>query len=355
MKSRSYGVDLLKSVSMLMIVILHILGVGGILSATAEGTFVSRSAWFLEAMNICAVNCFGLISGYVLCRGHYRRSRLLSLWLRVVFEMLVITAVFAAVLPDAVGRLHWLAAVTPVTHGVYWYFTAYFGLFFFVPYINKMIAALSRKELISLALSVVLVFTVIGNLTHNDTFYLQGGYCFLWLLCLYVLGACVRYIDIPDRFNKFWYLAGYFVCVVCAWGAMLVLKSQKPISYTSPMILCAAFCLLLFFRKLEIRGSFSRRAVNLLSRTSFGVYIIHTQPLIWANLLSGRFISYLNYPVPVTLALVILTALAIYAVCTLGDWLAEKFFKLIRIQRLEAAFDGIGRKNSRKSQNALLK
>ncbi|MEG1164907.1 MAG: acyltransferase family protein, partial [Oscillospiraceae bacterium] len=76
MKNRNYGLDLLKSVSMLMIVMLHILGVGGILASSAEGSLSNGLAWALEAANICAVNCFGLISGYVLSRGRYRRSRL---------------------------------------------------------------------------------------------------------------------------------------------------------------------------------------------------------------------------------------------------------------------------------------
>ena len=103
MKTRSYGIDLLKSVSMLMVVILHILGVGGVLNAAPEGSLASAAVWLLETACICAVNCFGLVSGYVLSRGRYRRSRLLSLWLRVVLESLAITALFALFLPGAVG------------------------------------------------------------------------------------------------------------------------------------------------------------------------------------------------------------------------------------------------------------
>ncbi len=354
MKSRNYGIDLLKSVSMLMVVILHVLGVGGILNAAAQGSAVSNTAWFLETLNICAVNCFGLVSGYVLCRGRYRRSRLLSLWLRVVFESLIITAAFAVVKTGSVGTGEWIKAFTPVVHNVYWYFTAYFALFFFVPYINKMIAALSAKEMASLAVSVIFVFVLLGNILNTDIFFLHGGYGFLWLLCLYILGASMRSIEIRPNINKYWFLAAFFICSALSFTVMKLMKSQAAIAYTSPFTLFSAMLLLLFFRRLELRSEGSNKFISMLARTSFGVYIIHTNPLIWRHLLADRFVPYLRLPVPAMLAAVILTAVAIYSVCTLADWLAEKFFKLVRIDKLEKAVDNIGQ-NRRKIQNALQK
>lgn len=352
LKNRSYGIDLLKSVSMLMVVVLHVLGVGGILNATTNGTAANNIAWFLETANICAVNCFGLVSGYVLCKGHYRRSRLVSLWLRVVFESLIITTLFAIFVRGTVGSNEWLKVFTPVIHGVYWYFTAYFALFFFVPYINKMISVLSKRELISLAVSVVFIFSFVGNILNTDIFFIHGGYGFLWLLCLYVLGACMRNIEIMKNINKYWFLAAYVVCVSAAWAAMKLLNSPRVISYTSPFILLAAMLLLLFFKRLEFKSPVSQKFISMLARTSFGVYIIHTHPLIWGNLLVGRFAPYSEHQIPVTIIAVILTAAVIYSVCTLFDWLAEKFFKLIRIDLLEKAVDNIG-KNRRKSQITL--
>ena len=349
MKSRSYGIDLLKSVSMYMVVILHILGVGGILAASTPGSWAGAAAWYLETLNMCAVNCFGLVSGYVLCRGHYRRSRLLSLWLRVVLESFVITAVFAAFKAGSVLTDDWLRVFTPVIHNVYWYFTAYFALFFFVPYINKMIAALSNKEKLSLSISIVLVFVFINDATSADIYFLHGGYSFLWLLCLYLLGACMRSIEIRQNLNKYWFLAAYFICSSISFAAMKLLDSQAAIAYTSPFTLFSAMLLLLFFRRLEIRSPRAIKFISMLARTSFGVYIIHTQRLIWIYFLTDRFVPYLKLPIPAMLVVVILTAAAIYSVCTLGDWLAEKFFKLVHIERLERAVDNIG-KNRRKTQ-----
>ncbi|MFB0920807.1 MAG: acyltransferase [Oscillospiraceae bacterium] len=349
MKSRSYGIDFLKSISMLMVVVLHTLGAGGILNTASAGSAANNSAWLLETACICAVNCFGLVSGYVLCRGRYRRSRLLSLWLRVVLESLVITAHLAAVRTGTVGTKEWIKVFTPVIQNVYWYFTAYFALFFFVPYINKMLLVLSSKEKISLSASIVVVFVLMGNLFNNDIFSLHGGYGFLWLLCLYILGACMRSIEVKPKINKYWFLMAYALSAFLSWAIMKLTGVQAVISYTSPFILLSAALLLLFFRRLEFKSQKSQKFISMLARTSFGVYIIHTHPLIWTNLLTDRFIPYLKYPWPVMLGAVILTAVTIYSVCTLADWLAEKFFKLVHIERLEKVLDNIG-KNGRKTQ-----
>ncbi|MEG0777750.1 MAG: acyltransferase family protein [Oscillospiraceae bacterium] len=348
MKNRNYGLDLLKSVSMLMIVMLHILGVGGILASSAEGSLSNGLAWALEAANICAVNCFGLISGYVLSRGRYRRSRLLSLWLRVVLEGLLITAAFAVFFSSTVGSEQWLDAVLPILHDVYWYFTAYFCLFFFVPYINKMIAALSKNELCALSLSIVLLFTIINNIPEGDMFHLNSGYSFLWLLSLYLLGAFLRTCEIRETLNKYWFLLIFAGLVGISWVGLKLLGIEGILGYTSPTILLSGVSLLLFFRRLQVKSKFGQKAVSMLSRTSFGVYIIHTQPLVWTYLLANRFAVYVNLPAPLMVGAILLTAIAIYSAGTLIDWLAEKFFKLVRIDLLEAFVDNLGK--SRKKQ-----
>ena len=67
---RNYGIDLLRLVSMYMVVILHVLAESGVLSAQSLGT--QSVAWLLETAAYSAVNCFGMNSGYV----SYRRSRI---------------------------------------------------------------------------------------------------------------------------------------------------------------------------------------------------------------------------------------------------------------------------------------
>ena len=62
---RNYGIDLLRMILMLMVVILHVLGHGGVLDATTPLSAKYCVSWLIESFAYCAVNCYALISGYV--------------------------------------------------------------------------------------------------------------------------------------------------------------------------------------------------------------------------------------------------------------------------------------------------
>ena len=64
-QDRNYGIDLLRILSMVFVIVLHSLGQGGILSASVSQSSQYKAAWLLEIIAFCAVDIFGLISGYV--------------------------------------------------------------------------------------------------------------------------------------------------------------------------------------------------------------------------------------------------------------------------------------------------
>ena len=103
LKERNYGIDLLRIISMSMIVMLHVLGHGGVLNASAQNTVGYGVAWFLESAAYCAVNCYALISGYVGYGTKHKYSNIVVLYLQVVFWTIAIQAVFMVVMPGTVG------------------------------------------------------------------------------------------------------------------------------------------------------------------------------------------------------------------------------------------------------------
>ncbi len=113
LKQRNFGIDLLKIVSMLLVVILHIIGKGGVLGVVEPGTYRYVASWLVEIGAYCAVNCFALASGYTGFRSSRRPSNLLLLWLRVLFYSVGITVCFAVLSPDSVTPGQWRAAFLP--------------------------------------------------------------------------------------------------------------------------------------------------------------------------------------------------------------------------------------------------
>ena len=130
---RNYGIDLLRMVSMFLIVILHTLGHGGLLNALEVNSLAYHLAWILETAAYCAVNCYAMISGYVGWRGRLKVSNLLILWVQVAFYCLIFKLAEGWVTGAPITFDLILEGLTPVSGNAYWYFTAYCGMFFFAP------------------------------------------------------------------------------------------------------------------------------------------------------------------------------------------------------------------------------
>lgn len=82
---RNYGIDLLRNVLMLFIIIGHLFAHTGIRN---EVSFLSNKwifTWALQALTVSAVNCFVIITGYYMAFGAYNLWKGLKLWFKVLF------------------------------------------------------------------------------------------------------------------------------------------------------------------------------------------------------------------------------------------------------------------------------
>lgn len=77
MKTRNYGIDFLRMISMIMIVMLHTLGHGGILRSVSFLSVHYQIAWLLEVIAFGAVNTYAMISGFVSVDSHFKISNIL--------------------------------------------------------------------------------------------------------------------------------------------------------------------------------------------------------------------------------------------------------------------------------------
>ena len=327
MEQRNRGIDLLRMTAMWMVVILHILNKGGVLAAAAPLSAGQGTARLLEAAAYCAVNCYGLISGYVGVQRRFRYSGALALWLRVAFYTLGITAVFACLMPGSVNGDRVLRAFFPVLFRQYWYVTAYFGMCLFIPFFNLLLNRLSKGQ----------------QPQQKDVFLTDNGYSVLWLSCLYLLGGVLRLCGRQTSRRPASRGAIYAGCVLATWlvrlaGDRLWMARTGHLcdkvlltAYTSPTVLLAAVALVLCFAALNIGPRFGR-FIESVSPLAFSVYLIHAHPLIWEHWLAGRFAFLADKP-PILLASGVLGgAFAIYLVCSLADVLRAGLFRLFRVK-----------------------
>jgi surface polysaccharide O-acyltransferase-like enzyme len=327
-------------VSMLMVVVLHILGQGGVLAAVSAPSWRYGLCWGLEAAAFCAVDCYALISGYVGSGRRFRLTGAVLLWLRVVFYTLLITTAALVIAPGTVGPKHYLNAIFPVMTRQYWYVTAYFGAFFFMPVLEAGVEKLPKKALTALLAALTALLTVLSFVFGSDPFSVGAGYSAFWLAYLYMLGAYLRKYGLLEKLRGIKALAGFAVSTALTAGGKLLESFIHPpvpfygnllYNYSSLTVLAASVCLLGFFSGMRI-GKRAARIVALLSPTALSVYLIHAHPIVWNRLLGGLFAPLAQLPAPLCVLAVLGCAAGVVIVCSAFDLLREGLFRLLRLK-----------------------
>lgn len=346
---RNYGIDSLRIVSMFFVAVLHIVGIGGIITGSGLLSPQFLTAQLLRIAMLCAVNCYALISGFVGWDRKPRLSGLAALWLKAVIYCLAITALFSR--REPVDARTWLSALLPVTTGQYWYLSAYTGLFVLMPLLNFAVRNMPKRELTVTIAGIFLLFCVLPISPLTDAFYLHDGYSVLWLAVVYLLGGYLGKYDLLSRLSVGKWLLIFVGSVLLAWAPRMGVLWLKPhywydaygnilIEYTSPTIVLAAMALLAVFARLELPG-WAQTAVKRVSPYAFGVYLLHAHPLMFRYVLENRFAHLGTGSIPAMLATVLAAALVICAAGMTLDWLLSGLLKLLRLDRLTKKLDGL--------------
>ena len=231
---------------------------------------------------------------------------------------------------DNVGSTEVLWSFFPVSTGYYWYFTAYTGVFFLIPWLNDAIRIISRKELSVLTGILLGIFSVYATLVSpwNDPFHLETGYSFLWLLVLYVVGAWMKKCKIPSRVNG-WMAAGIIaVGSLISWMFFLNAGEYQMmlVSYISPTIVASAASYMILFVKIKT-GDTARKIISFAAPAAFGVYLIHVHSLVWDCFLNERF-QWIAYADPWKIpALICGCSAGIFIVCICIEKIRIGLFK----------------------------
>lgn len=350
-QERNYGIDLLRIVSMLMVVILHLLGKGDVLGSGGGVSFRYASAWMFEAAAHCAVNCYALISGYVGVQAKYRYTNFAMLWLHGFFYSVLLTVPFLIFKPETRSLWTLVSAVLPIFRGQWWYLTAYAFLFLLMPMLNFVVRNVPKKQfraVLTVVFAAVFVSNVLSSFNAAD-FGLDDGYSALWLALLYLLGGYIREYDPFSDVSSKKLVLLYAGAVLLTWGLKIGVEFFLPngisghaiphsflYSYLSSTVVLSAVALLTLFSRMRIRGG-AVRSIGFFAPLSFGVYLIHEHPLFreycfvpFCDKISEWFGSGVAFAI-VPLAVLIFVAL------TLVDYLRLRLFGLLRLrQRLSA-------------------
>ena len=336
---RNSAIELLRILAMGMIVLSHICCHSGY-DATYSILSVNRLFVQFGYLGNLGVALFLMISGYFQSSFRVRSlSRLLSqVWFYSVALFLVCRFGFGYTYTK---EMLWQVFL-PTIYNEYWFFTAYVVFFLLTPFVNAMIRALTREQMRTMLVVMGLLWVLIPTVTEQQLYAAELPQFLLY----YLLGAYLRLYPDNRMRHKVLSWAAAVGSFAVLYGLTVVLGylerytpevfgvSQRFYDRNSLLILGAA--LGLFSLAVNVRP-FTNKFINAVGGCTFGVYLIHDNPvvrdLLWKHWLnwelyftSGSFILRL-----------VLSVLLVYCVCTALEYLRQKTVA----KPMEALFDAI--------------
>ncbi len=345
---RNYGIDALRILSMLMVVGLHLMGQGGVLHGNTEGTGNYYAIWYIEIMFHVAVNCYALISGYVGIRSKFKLTNIVMLWLQVAFYSFIISLLFYVFKPGSVTAEQLFRSLLPLTspRKLYWYFSSYTVMFFFIPAYNAMINNLSKRQAGASVGAILLLTGVVYPLFKagffgtppTDVFGLANGYSPLWLSVLYLVGAYFSKHKLLHSIPRSILALIYFASITLTFITYLFGKSGgAAVSYIFPTIVISSIALLLLFANLKL--GWAKRIISFFTPMTFGVYLIHENPLVKEVFILDKTKPLTDNSPLTSIPILLGSILTVYLVCSLIDYLRLLLFKVLRIKERIYGFE----------------
>ncbi len=278
MNGRNSSVELLRILSMVMVLTVHFVGAAFGLPTVEElshhptAKMLAKNA--VEAFAIVGVNCFVLISGYYGIRASWRGISGYVFWcLFASMTIFAIRCVDAGMWADGFFDSLRVFSSTDL-----WFVPAYLALYLLSPVLNRGLVSLDRRNLLFLVAALLFLNVYLGWLCGGKIN--PSGYNVMQMLLLYVVGYVLRrFQSTVGRVSSAGYFVLYLVMTVFVFSSTFF--TSKAFFYNSPFVLLSSVCLFLCFVRLR---PFCSDFVNRVAASAFMVYLLHKPPYMWLKL-----------------------------------------------------------------------
>lgn len=272
---RKSNIELLRIVSMIMIVFHHYATHGGVYWNVYDGV----NEWVSTAMisfGKIGVDIFMIICGYFMVEQQFSWKRLLKLEIPVWFYSVLFGVLAYFVFGDELGLGNVLCFLFPVLTNQgnqYWFVPCYMATVLLSPAINKVVKSLDTKMFKRVLLIAVILINVVPTLFHVTSIFDGNISLFVFL---YLIGAFLRLN--PDVIHKIRLWCGvlllFVISVAMIIGTVLLKGVFGDSLWAAGSVFAIAISVLLFIIFVNLPIGYSR-CINGVASTTFGIYLIH--------------------------------------------------------------------------------
>lgn len=271
--SRFQGIDLLRSVAVIMVIILHyLIGVGYYNEPSGTRHFYVLSLIRWLSMSSCPI--FMMISGFLIGKRKIERKHYIKT-LKLARNYFTIIMIFFLINPNTFSIE---AMKKYVNFSELWYMDMYIGLALLAPFLNRLYDALSKNEKELLIVILVLVSSFWTVTQKWTTSYWSALYPFLY----YYLGRYIHEQKIHLNKKSILVLLVFMVTTVSFYSQYI--KYGQPFDWNEnfggyssgynalPVVIIATACFLLLY-DIEITNKAIYRILQEISSVSLEIYI----------------------------------------------------------------------------------
>ncbi len=317
---RKSNFELLRIVCILMIVTLHYnSSMGGLLNNVEIGSINYYLSHFIQSLCIVAVNSFIIITGYFSYKkDSVKVSKIISLFYLCLIYGLLIFGVYIGL-----GNKVNISSLIQLLKTIFdrWFVVIYSILYLLIPYINKLINSLSKKQLQTLIIINILFFYVWFTIFTNTTIK-DGGYGIVNFINLYLIGAYIHKYK-NESIKKYKTLSIYIICAVIT-TILSIYTTRSAYAYNTIFNLFGSIALFLTFKNINIKDN---KIINKLSTYTFAVYIIHENSFLIKILYRDLFNCDEFYNNNLMILNMIYTVLGIYLLCIVVEYIRRLLMK----------------------------
>lgn len=295
-KGRDSNIELLRIFSIFLITLSHwaihsnfVFGTDHLVINQLLTEFVS-----LGELGVCI---FVIISGYFSVVNNQTVKGFLNLLLKIWIYNLLVLAFTQIGGVKEIGIKDMIKYILPI-YNTHWFAYTFLVLYVLMPFLNKFICGIEKKDLKKIIIILLLGWSVIYSFTGAD---LQFSYLG-WFVLLYFIGAYIRLysLAVSER-GYFWILIISTALLFLSTVTINIIGLKMGFypdhgtdlySLHSPLIVAMSVALFCIFRELRIRKSV---LINLIASASFGTYLLSDNPLlrgwIWNHIFHNQYFS----------------------------------------------------------------
>lgn len=360
-KAREANMELLRIVAMLMVITLHCVGRGLLLSNSVISNVNLLLIQFLDSFSLTANSLFILLTGYYYIGKKFNLRKILSLWGKTLFYCILIFTIYSILNL----KTNFLNSFFPVFSGAYWFITSYIALYFIMPFLNIAINKFSQKQCKFLIIFLVILMGVIRIIFNPADLF---NSTFMHMIVIYIIGAYIKkYVKIePNKqyFIKYVLVAIIFTVAITILNVLVHIVPKtldvwiiiaNILSYfrnfINIILVYMAILLFMKFKTINIKSNKLSKLILYISPSVFSIYIIHDnvhlRDMIWQKF---SFInlanSWLMIPYIILAILIVFTVCLAIDLIRRGIYTGLKKIKIINkgIQKINEQIDKLNTK-----------